>query len=603
MKIISFKAENLFSLGETSIDLENRGLVLITGYSEDEGSSNGSGKSSLANKGLVWTLYGATANGIRADQVANKHREGTTRGIVEFIGLDGSRYKVTRTRNPSSLKLESPSVDLTKRHEKDTQKLLTHLLGKELNTFLFTDLFGQGVQTNFLSLTPRAQLDILESILPMEELTEKYNKAKENLSRLQSDISLISSELNGLEGRKTQLRIQLKDLQASFSQWEQERKDQLENLYAQRDAPLNKEELDKLETQLQEINVSLLNYDNLEADLSTLKQNRTDLHSSISSTKATITQLKAQCIEVKDKTCPTCNQVIDIETTNKLAIQQNYLEDQIRVHETTLENLLERDEILETTYKDAVVRLQEKLALDQQKKILEASYSELSLKNQFQKESLAQEISRVESDESPYKALIAEGEVRLQEIEDRSSQLTTERLTKENKTEHYKFWAVAFNQDLKNYMVAKSLQYLENKSKIYLSNLNNSQIKIHFSPTKELKNKEVREGLTISVSSQTGGDTFDSLSGGEQQLANFAVGLALCDLAETRSSSSSNLLILDEPFVFLSARNCENVVRFLADDISSRKATILLISNEDEVTRLVPSRIHVQKKNGVSTIL
>ena len=107
MKILSVKAHNVFSIGDTELDLRDRGLVLVTGWSEDEKNGNMAGKSSLANRAPVWGLYGRTVDGIKADAVCNtsitpiKHCAVT----VHFEGIDGKAYRIYRARKPNCLKL------------------------------------------------------------------------------------------------------------------------------------------------------------------------------------------------------------------------------------------------------------------------------------------------------------------------------------------------------------------------------------------------------------------------------------------------------------------------------------------------------------------
>jgi len=72
MNILRMSAQNLFSTIQVELDLEDRGLLLIDGMSEDEGCSNGAGKSTVANKIILWTLFGRTAGGLKADNVVNR---------------------------------------------------------------------------------------------------------------------------------------------------------------------------------------------------------------------------------------------------------------------------------------------------------------------------------------------------------------------------------------------------------------------------------------------------------------------------------------------------------------------------------------------------
>ena len=64
MKFLQLKIENFMVIGEATVDLDARGLLLIQGINSADSSaaSNGAGKSTLMNA-LMWCLYGETATG------------------------------------------------------------------------------------------------------------------------------------------------------------------------------------------------------------------------------------------------------------------------------------------------------------------------------------------------------------------------------------------------------------------------------------------------------------------------------------------------------------------------------------------------------------
>jgi len=177
MKITRFQANGIFSCGEIDLDLKDRGLVLVTGYSKDEGSSNGAGKSSVANKGIIWTLFGVTAGGLRGDGVTNRHLAGSKKqvfGEVTIESGDNVCYTIRRER-PSSLKLFLADTEISGKTAADTQEQINRILGFDYKTFIQTSFFGQGRTLSYASLTPKGQKEVLESILPMEEV-DKWAK-------------------------------------------------------------------------------------------------------------------------------------------------------------------------------------------------------------------------------------------------------------------------------------------------------------------------------------------------------------------------------------------------------------------------------------------
>jgi DNA repair exonuclease SbcCD ATPase subunit len=144
---------------------------------------------------------------------------------------------------------------------------------------------------------------------------------------------------------------------------------------------------------------------------------------------------------------------------------------------------------------------------------------------------------------------------------------------------------------------------LTERANYHLQALNNSQITVNFSTTAQLKDSSIKEEFSSTALSSTGGGTYFLLSGGEQQMVDFSVGLALADLAATQVKSRSNLLILDEPFVGLDDRNSESIISYLKEELAKIKSTIFLVSNEETLKGLVPNRVLVEKDNGISKII
>ena len=211
MQPLNFEANNLFSIGHASLNLEDQGLLLITGYSKDEGDSNGSGKSSISSKGIIWTLYGATSEGLKADKVINRHIEKEHAwGRLTFLTSEGA-FLVHRQRRPAKLGLyiaESGQwADISRKTEKDTQLAINSIVGKDFESFIQTDFFGQGRRMNYPSLTPKQQRDTLEQILPIEEIDKWAVEAKKRINET-------GNELDKIKMKKVRLQNRIETLQA-----------------------------------------------------------------------------------------------------------------------------------------------------------------------------------------------------------------------------------------------------------------------------------------------------------------------------------------------------------------------------------------------------
>src|SRR3972149_8758242 len=147
MKLLRLKAKNVFSLGEVDLDLNKKGLILITGYSIDDSDENGAGKSSLANHAIVWGLYGQTQDGFKADDAINRHAPDNSGWVeIDFIGIDAEPYSIKRSRNPNKLILLKNNEDISHKLEKETQKAINKILGRDFHPFIQSDLIGPGTE-------------------------------------------------------------------------------------------------------------------------------------------------------------------------------------------------------------------------------------------------------------------------------------------------------------------------------------------------------------------------------------------------------------------------------------------------------------------------
>src|SRR5258706_12327443 len=208
------------------MDLRERGLLLITGHSIDEGGANGSGKSSLSNKGLLWTLFGSTASGERADAAINKFApaDATCCGVLDVESNNGGKFRIVRSRNPNRLSITdlATGADISPKTEKEAQLLVNQLLGRTRDGFLQTDFFGQGKQSAFLDLTPKAQVELLETILPFDRLAELSEKAKGFLSKMTFIHSSVERKINENSGKLMEAQRQERVLSDSIDKWDNE---------------------------------------------------------------------------------------------------------------------------------------------------------------------------------------------------------------------------------------------------------------------------------------------------------------------------------------------------------------------------------------------
>jgi len=222
MQLLNLRAENVFSIGDISLNLADRGLLLVTGYSDDDKSGNGAGKSSLANHAIVWGLYGQTYDGVRGDAVVNRNSDDKTGKVsIEFLS-QGQYYKIIRTRNPNSLELYNMTyapVKISGRIEKDTQKQIDACLGRSFNTFIQSNLIGPGTERSFFKLSGPEQMEIIESLLPVGDLNLWAARAKEKAKEIKEKTQALRFDLSKLQGKHENMHEYLQQTTNQHYNW------------------------------------------------------------------------------------------------------------------------------------------------------------------------------------------------------------------------------------------------------------------------------------------------------------------------------------------------------------------------------------------------
>jgi DNA repair exonuclease SbcCD ATPase subunit len=614
MRLTRFKAKNIFSLGEVDLDLDKRGLLLVTGHSIDDGGANGSGKSSLSSKGLLWTMYGISAAGERADAVINRFTpEGeSSEGIVELVARSGSHYRITRSRSPNRLCLVNVDTgeDISCKQEKDTQELVNAILGRSKETFLQTDFFGQGKQASFLDLTPKAQIEVLEKILPFDQINALANDTKRNLAKLTIIANSVNKHTTETQGKVMEAQNSERQLSESVDKWERSQEATIARLKTEiKKAEAENNLTNAIEAIQKEIE-DILTKPEAEALLVSTTANLKDCletkviwSNAIKDWRAEKDSIVVPAAPSVDSICPTCDtpigQVKYARLVQEYAAAQsklNYTNTMIAECEFTQEHVENISQSIRGVKADAEQALRRHAEIEAKIAKLEADRN--SLKTAILKESLLDTQEAV----NPYLEMYDRACSNVKTL------TTTLGFHKRREEEVQKdksameFWQSAFNKDLKNELIKSCCNFLQEKAIIHLEGLGNAQLKVKVETTKVLKSSDERSEFTVSAYSTTGSGTYEGLSGGERQLINFAFGLALSGLAELQTDGPSYLMILDEPLVALDARNSENFVNYLNTYLTGKKETILLVSNEESLKTLIPNRVMVVKENGVSRL-
>lgn len=222
---------NFISFGNVpqEFSLSDKQFKLIIGYNRDKGDStanrSGVGKSSIV-QAIHFALFGKSIdNRINLPKLVNSIN-GKNCEVKLYFEKDGRKYIIHRGRSPQFLKFIIDGQDLTdmaQGNNRDTQEEINRVLG--FNEEIYNQIFSLSpIVDNFLDQPLQKQRQIIESVLGVNQLTEKADKLREqikehkqNIKNEQFVIEKMKNANNALIQNYKQQQYQMKK---SFDQWE-----------------------------------------------------------------------------------------------------------------------------------------------------------------------------------------------------------------------------------------------------------------------------------------------------------------------------------------------------------------------------------------------
>jgi len=269
------KATNFMSWEDLEFDFQS-GVTLISGFNQDDGTSEGSGKSAILNA-LCWGLYGKIPKNTNIDDVI---RDGQKNCSVE---LEIGPYTIARIRNPkkNDLYIALDSVKSRGKDAKETQKMIEDLIGLSYDAFTQSVYFAQNYPKKFVTASEEDKVKIISEIQSLQV----FDKARKNVmvSLRSENITLITLEkdLEKVGEMAGALSEQVSDLEVLKTLFENEKKQNIKNLKTEADEledliKEKTEELDSLNVEAAEKLVEELN-----SDIEALEEEKSGLKASL----------------------------------------------------------------------------------------------------------------------------------------------------------------------------------------------------------------------------------------------------------------------------------------------------------------------------------
>ena len=136
------------------------------------------------------------------NDVVNRNHKKNTCVSLNFSKGD-TPYSISRYRkddtNGDSLVLLKNEEDISKRVNKETQKLLDDILGISYKILVSTMLLGEGLSSRFTQLSDPEKKSLIESTLNLNyDMNKIRDKANENLKKLKLEIARLEGEISVL---------------------------------------------------------------------------------------------------------------------------------------------------------------------------------------------------------------------------------------------------------------------------------------------------------------------------------------------------------------------------------------------------------------------
>jgi DNA repair exonuclease SbcCD ATPase subunit len=609
MKITSMTVENFLSFGKAEFNFEDAGLVLVEGENQDDESakSNGSGKSAMIDA-LVWCLFGTTLRGYENDEVI--HRKVGKDCLVMVDLHDGkSAYRVSRarrhTRWKNTLTVSTNGTDASGPNTAETQEVAEKLLGCTRRTFLSSVVFGQDRAYRFSSLTDKEQKEILDEVLGVERFAQACSLARSRKSSLEAATALVRDGLERATEERDAAKEETDDLRKKDSTFESERKVRREKEHeglrkakgwAKKNAKID---ATKLKTTA----------DKAQLDVTSFMKARDIANAAVTEAKVLRAGAKAKVDELRAHVkrhesitgdCPTCGQrVDDMQRERVVGDFKKKLAPAVKALEKVDAAVAEIEQQLVAASRDLSAANQVVLAA--QKALNEGIGAGANAKSWQQRaEDHEKRIAEIGGEKNPYAQLAEKAEARCAKRQKEIDLLMHQLEADEAQVKQAEFWVEAFGtRGLRSLLLDNSLPLLNEEAARVSRAVTGGAITIDFSATSELKSGKTIDRFEVKVDNKHGAGSYFGNSAGERAKVDLCVGLALQRLVASRATAAFNVVFMDEVFDHLDSAAHERVVEVLSE---LDKASVFVVSHEEDLKAWFPHTLRVVKKGGFSRV-
>lgn len=635
MKFKQLSIENFMAIGEATLSLEDRGLVLVQGENRDDSSqdSNGAGKSSIVDS-LCWCLYGQTAREETGDAVIND-KVGKNCRVSLTIDDDGTEYTVTRHRkytgSGNSLMLTQNGTDLTQGTDKLTQERVNQVIGSSYQVFRASVYGGQDVQTDLLKMTDKFLKQIVEEAAGIDRLQSAHDLAKTKLKEAKEKLDLVDRDKFQHQMTIDDAEFYVEKAKKRIDEYEEEREGRVNGLELA--VKSRKEKASSLVKAIKAANIESVKseYEDLinkavdeewQNQLAHYQDSLSGCKEEIATKKGELNALKLKLAEAKQKIvdnksllgqpCSECGKpYTEEDLADVLKAAREFIDTSLPIAKKVKARVDELEkqaesiaELIKAHHASVTVSDEDKA----RREALRASIDDYESKMKDAKtlksditDKIA-ELDAVKTAENPYNKDLEEVNQRVegakQALEEIDARIAEERKAVEVAQAVVEVYG---NTGVRAHILDTVTPYLNQQTSEYLSQLSDGNIEALWSTLTTNSKGELREKFSIEVKSATGGKRHGLLSGGEKRKARLATNMALQDLVASRATKPIDLYIGDEIDDALDKSGLERLMNLL-EERAKQRGTVMVISH-NELSDWISEVITVVKDGGFATIV
>lgn len=586
IKITTVHIKNFLSVEDVTVDFSRLGLCLVKG-------ENGSGKSTIYRKAVEYLLFGAVPEKLKADDFLSdfNKKDSCVFGTIYLETptstevVDIWRYRNSKD-NGNSLIVKVNGKDVSKTDNRETQKVINEIIGVDFDTFESSTCFNSKAVL-FAESGAAGRAALMSKILNLDVYEKAYKKVQNELSEIESSISELSVEKRMIEESLQKDRQRLESI-------EKERADNS-----------NESKIESLKKKIDVLKSKVGGEDDLSSRNKVLKEEEKEVKrkmeeliqrgnaydKELSALSSVISHIKREVKKIKaDSICSSCKQNISVEHVRE---QHEKAYAEILEKSSEYDDLRLKKEIVGKEIRSISNNLN---TVSKDIRSIENEMAELSnLKNDLKLYNT--ELVFLEEFELKSKHAIEEVVKSIKESETKLESIEVGVRSKEYDIKMLRFWKEGFSRKgIPNLLIDKSLGRLQVDTNNYLSS---SGLEVELSSQRELKSKEKREEIGITVYNNGNKRSYDNLSAGEKKRVDIAFMFAIMDL----STNKFNISIMDEVFDSSLDSAGEELVFDILKDRRKELDSIIVISHQSNLQDLFDNVVTVVKKEDKSNVV